>query len=124
MAGAVIVANGVTASHIVRSPRDISAFICVEANKSMAKVEIYTNPMCGYCYRAKKLLSAKGVDFVEYDLWAERGKHAEMLRRSDGRHTVPQIFIDDRGIGGSDELAALDASGELAALLRGESAAA
>lgn len=83
----------------------------------MAEVEIYTTPFCPFCWRAKRLLGEKGVSFVEIDLYAESGRRKEMLERSGGRRTVPQIFIDGRGIGGSDELRALDRSGELDRLL-------
>ena len=83
----------------------------------MATVEIYTTPMCPYCYRAKRLLDRKGVAYSEVDLWQEPGRREEMLRRANGRRTVPQIFIDDRSIGGSDELHALEARGELDRLL-------
>lgn len=84
----------------------------------MATVQIYTTPLCPYCWRAKRLLSGKGVAFDEVDLWAEPGRRDEMLERADGRRTVPQIFIDGRGIGGSDELADLERQGELDRLLR------
>ena len=83
----------------------------------MADVEIYTTPLCPYCWRAKRLLKTKGVTFTEVDLWSEQGRRAEMIARADGRTTVPQIFIDGRGIGGSDELAALDRQGDLDRLL-------
>jgi glutaredoxin 3 len=83
----------------------------------MATVEIYTTPMCPYCARAKRLLDRKGVAYSEVDLWQEPGRRDEMLKRSDGRRTVPQIFIDGRGVGGSDELHALEARGELDRLL-------
>lgn len=83
----------------------------------MAEIEIYTTPLCPYCWRAKGLLKAKGVDFVEIDLWQEPGRRQEMLARAGGAQTVPQIFVDGRGLGGSDELAALDRSGELDRLL-------
>ena len=86
----------------------------------MAKVEIYTQPMCGYCYRAKRLLQKKGIAYQEFDIFAEPEKRAEMLARANGRYTVPQIFIDGRGIGGSDDLQALESAGKLDALLRGE----
>lgn len=79
----------------------------------MARIEIYTSPMCPYCWRAKRLLNQKGVDFTEVDLWREPGRRSEMLGRADGRTSVPQIFIDGRGIGGCDDLFALDARGEL-----------
>ena len=83
----------------------------------MAVVEIYTRPMCGFCYRAKKLLDAKGVSYTEYDIWAEDGKKAEMEARTNGAPTVPQIFIDDALIGGCDDLMASDAAGKLDTLL-------
>jgi len=83
----------------------------------MAEVEIYTTPWCPYCWRAKRLLDTKGVKYIEIDLWQESARRAEMVARADGRTTVPQLFIDGRGIGGSDELAALEASGELDSLL-------
>ncbi len=83
----------------------------------MARVEIYTKFLCPYCSRAKKLLGDKGVEFEEYDITMGGEKRAEMLQRANGRHTVPQIFIDDRHIGGSDDLAALEREGRLDALL-------
>ncbi len=83
----------------------------------MAKVEIYSSPFCGYCYRAKHLLSQKGVDYIEYDVLAEPDRRAEMVSRANGRTTVPQIFIDGRHIGGSDDLYALDRAGQLDPLL-------
>jgi glutaredoxin 3 len=83
----------------------------------MAKVEIYTTMFCGYCARAKGLLQRKGVAFVEMDIEAETVRRDEMIARSGGRRTVPQIFIDGEHIGGSDELAALDRSGRLDAKL-------
>ncbi len=83
----------------------------------MPKVEIYTQPWCPYCVRAKTLLSRKGVAFTEIE--ASHGTEAreEARRRSGGRSTVPQIFIDGRYIGGSDDLAALDRQGRLDPLL-------
>jgi glutaredoxin 3 len=83
----------------------------------MAKVEIYTKFTCGFCFRAKALLKNKGASFEETDITVDGKKREEMIQRSGGRMTVPQIFIDDRHIGGSDDLAALDQSGELDALL-------
>ena len=85
----------------------------------MAQVEIYTTPLCPYCWRAKRLLQQKNVGFTEIDLWQDPGRRAEMMQRAGGRRTVPQLFIDGQGIGGSDELAALEAKGELDALLDG-----
>ena len=83
----------------------------------MARVELYTKFLCPYCARAKKLLGDKGVSYKEYDISMGGEKRAEMLQRANGRHTVPQIFIDDRHIGGSDDLAALDREGKLDPLL-------
>lgn len=83
----------------------------------MANVEIYTTMWCPFCHRTKRLLNTKGVDFTEIDVGMSATKKREMLERADGRHTVPQIFIDGVGIGGSDDLAALDASGKLDPML-------
>lgn len=83
----------------------------------MARVEIYTKMFCPYCARAERLLRDKGVTWEEYDITLGGPKRAEMLQRANGRHTVPQIFIDDRHIGGSDDLAALEARGGLDPLL-------
>lgn len=80
----------------------------------MAAVEIYTRPMCGFCYRAKKLLDSKGVAYTEYDIWAESGRKEEMTQRAPGAMTVPQIFIDDKHVGGCDDLLAEESSGALA----------
>lgn len=85
----------------------------------MARIEIYTAPLCGYCHRARRLLGAKGAEYEEIDIARETGRRAEMIARAGGRATVPQIFIDGRHIGGSDDLAALDASGGLDPLLGG-----
>ena len=87
-----------------------------------AKVEIYTTPMCGYCMRAKRLLERKGVNYTEIDLWQHPARREEMLRRAGGRRTVPQIFIGGSAVGGSDDLHALEARGELDRLLAGEMA--
>ena len=83
----------------------------------MAKVEIYTSPLCGYCHAAKRLLTQKGVAFEESDLSAEPHKRAEMVQRAQGGRTVPQIFIDDLHIGGCDDLYALERAGKLDPLL-------
>lgn len=81
------------------------------------KVEIYTKIYCGYCYRAKRLLESKGVEFVEHDITLGGAKRAEMLERKPDAMTVPQIFIDGRAVGGSDDLARLDREGKLDGLL-------
>lgn len=83
----------------------------------MATVEIYTTPICGYCHRAKTLLSSKGVSFSEIDVMADPSRRAEMMERANGGRTVPQIFIDGTHVGGSDDLYALDRAGKLDALL-------
>ncbi len=83
----------------------------------MARVEIYTKFGCPYCARAKQLLADKGVQYEEYEINSVAGKRDEMLERSKGRHTVPQVFIDDRHIGGSDDVADLERRGELDPLL-------
>ena len=83
----------------------------------MAKVEIYTKAFCPYCARALRLLSDKDVAVEEYDITMGGPKRAEMLDRAPGSTTVPQIFINGRHVGGSDDLAALDRAGKLDDLL-------
>ena len=85
----------------------------------MATVEIYTSPLCGYCHAAKRLLAAKGVSFSEVDIAAQPERRAEMMQRANGGRTVPQIFIDDVHVGGSDELHLLERAGKLDAMLVG-----
>lgn len=81
------------------------------------KVEIYTKIFCGYCYRAKRLLAEKGIDYVEYDITLGGEKRAEMLARKPDAATVPQVFIDGQPVGGSDDLARLDRDGKLDGML-------
>lgn len=83
----------------------------------MASVEIYTSPACGYCHAAKRLFQKKGVTFVEYDVARQPDRRAEMVDRSKGGRTVPQIFVDESHIGGCDELYALERSGKLDPIL-------
>lgn len=83
----------------------------------MKDVTIYTRQTCGYCRRAKALLDRKGVAYTEIDIEREPDRRAEMIQRAGGRTTVPQIFIDGAGIGGCDDLHALEAAGELDPLL-------
>lgn len=83
----------------------------------MARVELYTKAFCGYCARAKALLRSKDVVFDEFDITLGGEQRAEMLARSNGQTTVPQIFIADRHIGGCDDLIALDRAGKLDPLL-------
>lgn len=83
----------------------------------MKPVTIYTTPFCGYCYAAKRLLNAKGVAFEEIDVSADPALRTEMVQRAMGRRTVPQVFIGEEGVGGFDEIAALDRAGKLDPLL-------
>jgi len=84
----------------------------------MAHVEIYTKMFCSYCMSAKRLLDAKGVPYEEHDITMGGPQRGEMIGRSAGRTTVPQIFIDGRHIGGCDDLHALDEAGKLDPLLQ------
>ncbi len=84
----------------------------------MAKVEIYTKSWCGYSAGAKALLDAKGGPYTDIDVTTDGDTKVAMIERS-GAYTVPQIFIDGRGVGGYDQLSALDARGELDPLLDG-----
>jgi len=81
-----------------------------------AKVIIYTTAWCGYCAAAKRLLNSKQVTFEEIAVDGNPELRAEIAERS-GRRTVPQIFINEQSVGGYDDIAALDASGELEQLL-------
>ncbi|MBW3567679.1 MAG: glutaredoxin 3 [Proteobacteria bacterium] len=84
---------------------------------SSASIEIYTTGYCGYCRRAKSLLEDKGVTYEEIRVDFDPARRAEMTERASGRRTVPQIFVDGRGIGGCDELFELDRKGQLDQLL-------
>jgi glutaredoxin 3 len=83
----------------------------------MKPVTIYTTPICPYCVRAKSLLGKKGVAYEEVDVMMDTEARDQMLERSGGARTVPQIFIGDTHVGGSDELYALEREGKLDALL-------
>jgi glutaredoxin 3 len=83
----------------------------------MSSVEIYTREFCQYCQWAKELLSRKGVNFREFNVTEHREKREEMIQRSNGGTTFPQIFIGKTHIGGCDELYALEDAGKLDALL-------
>lgn len=83
----------------------------------MKTVTIYTSPLCGYCHAAKRLLSQKGVQYSEFDVMGDPSLRQEMMAKSNGRHTVPQIFVGDVHIGGFDELSALDRAGKFDNLL-------
>jgi glutaredoxin 3 len=83
----------------------------------MAKIEVYTTKTCPYCVRAKNLLNQKDVDFSEIDVTGDDAGREALLKKSNGMRTVPQIFINDKHIGGYDNLAELEQKGELDALL-------
>jgi glutaredoxin 3 len=83
----------------------------------MKTVEIYTSPLCGFCHAAKRLLSQKGIEFSEVDVWANPDRKPEMIQRANGGRTVPQIFVGDVHVGGCDDLYELERSGGLDKLL-------
>lgn len=85
----------------------------------MAEVVVYSSPFCPYCSRAKRLLDEKGVTYEEIDVISNPARRREMAERAAGRNTVPQIFIDGKGIGGCDDLYALDRAGKLDPMLAG-----
>ncbi len=86
----------------------------------MRKVTVYTRPLCGFCVRALTLLKEKGAEVIEICTACDKEKHEEMLVRSNGKRTFPQIFVGDTHVGGSDELAALDRAGKLDVLFHDE----
>lgn len=86
----------------------------------MPRIEVYSKVFCPYCTRAKQLLAAKGVAYEEYDITMGGPRRAEMIQRANGRTSVPQIFIDGRHIGGSDDLHALEREGRLEPLLKAQ----
>lgn len=83
----------------------------------MPHVEIYTSPFCGFCTRAKRILDNKGVAYEEIDVSRQRERRAEMVERAGGKTSVPQIFIDGKGIGGCEEMIELDLDDELDPML-------
>jgi len=83
----------------------------------MKTVEIYTTPFCPYCHAAKRLLDRKGVAYRETDVSLDPALRQAMMQRAGGRRSVPQIFIGDHHVGGSDDLHALDHRGQLDDLL-------
>lgn len=85
----------------------------------MPNVTVYTRPLCGFCARALALLSGKGAAVTEISAAFDRAKRDEMLARSNGKTTYPQIFIGETHVGGCDELFALERAGKLDALLNG-----
>lgn len=85
-----------------------------------ARVEVYYTTYCGYCRRAMRLLDSKDVEYEGHDVTHDPERRS-WLRKVTGRHTVPQIFINGRSVGGSDDIHAMDARGELDAMLAEES---
>jgi len=83
----------------------------------MSKVEIYTWQYCPFCIRAKSLLKKKNINYTEYKIDGDEDARSLMMERADGRRTLPQIFIDNEGIGGCDDLYALENENKLEALL-------
>lgn len=84
----------------------------------MPNIEVYSSNLCPYCIRAKNLLKSKGLVFTEIDVDGNPALHRAMVQRTEGLTSVPQIFFDDKLIGGSDDLAALEISGELDRMLQ------
>lgn len=85
----------------------------------MQPVTVFTQPRCGFCTAALRLLSAKGAPIEEIDVAATPGARAQMMQRAQGRHTTPQIFVGSTHVGGCDDLFALERAGRLDGLLRG-----
>lgn len=84
----------------------------------MPEILVYSGPNCPYCVRAKALLTRKGAAFTEYNVREDAQRFEEMLARSNGKRTIPQIFIGGVHVGGCDDLHALDAAGKLDPMLR------
>lgn len=84
----------------------------------MARIEVYTTKSCPFCVRVKRLLDARGIAYEEIDVGADLGLREQMVERSGGRRTVPQVFLDGAPLGGYEEVAALDAQGRLAGMGR------
>jgi len=85
----------------------------------MAKIEVYSGDYCPYCVRAKALLKQRGLEFTEYNVQDEPHRRMEMAERAPGARSIPQIFINDKHVGGCDDLQALDRKGELDAWIEG-----
>ena len=83
----------------------------------MSKIEIYTWQYCPFCIKAKSLLNKKNIQFTEYKIDGDEAAREEMSLRASGRRSLPQIFINDEGIGGCDDLYALEEENKLNDLL-------
>ena len=84
----------------------------------MKKVTMYSGDPCPYCAAAKALLKTKNVEIEEFDIWKDPAKAKEMLQRTNGARTIPQIFFDDQHIGGYDETRALEKENKLQDFLK------
>tara|TARA_B100000676_G_scaffold133680_1_gene132642 strand:+ start:97 stop:351 length:255 start_codon:yes stop_codon:yes gene_type:complete len=84
----------------------------------MKNVIVYTGPMCNFCDAAKRLLNRNNIPYKEIDIAIEDGKREEMLAKSNGRRTIPQIFFNEYHVGGYEELRALEKKGELLNLIK------
>lgn len=84
----------------------------------MSKVEIYTWQYCPFCIRAKALLDQKGINYQEYSIDGDQEARSRMIDRANGRKTVPQIFINNEGIGGCEELHSLESANQLDKLIK------
>jgi len=84
----------------------------------MKNVTVYMGPMCGFCDAAKRLLNKKNIPYKEINIALEEGKMEEMIKKSNGKRTIPQIFIEDYHVGGYVELRALEKKGELDNLIK------
>ena len=84
----------------------------------MKKITIYTGPLCNYCDAAKRLLTRNNVSYNEIDIGTEDGAMEEMIKKANGKRTIPQIFFDDQHIGGYDEVRALEKENKLLDLLK------
>ena len=87
-------------------------------NKTMKNVTIYTGPLCNFCEAAKKLLIRNNVKYKEIDISTVEGAMDEMIKKANGKRTIPQIFFDDQHIGGYDETRALEKENKLQELLK------
>ena len=84
----------------------------------MKKITMYSGDPCPYCNAAKALLKTKNVEIEEFDIWKDPAKAKEMLQRTNGARTIPQIFFDDQHVGGYDDVRALEKENKLQDLLK------
>ena len=84
----------------------------------MKNITVYSGPMCGYCDAAKRLLAKNNLEFTDIDVSAKEGLRDEMIKKANGKRTIPQIFFNEEHIGGYQELRALEVSGNLFSSLK------